>query len=536
MPSILKTTLKMKATWFAVLMLHSTWGWSQSAAATDVPEPTLAIQRYVVDGDNPLSADETSALLAPFLGEKRTMHDIESASNALEGAMRARGFLFHRMFIPEQKPVGGEIRLQVLGIKLGTVEVSGNEKFTNDNIRRSLTSLKEGEVPELQMLGRDVSASNTNPAKHVTVTFKESAQPGLVDAVVKVQDSPTLVFFTTLTGNQSVSGHAPEQNTYRISGGVQHANLFDRDQVATISYTTDPGNPSQVSLFAAYYQIPLYGTGMNVSASYIKSDINSGQVQQGGGAFDVSGSGQFAGVRLTRALNRVNALQQTVGVGLDDRLFKNSSTFASGAQANQQVQAEPKVGSRVLSLQYTFRNEPAWGDISGGLEYAANIGGGSANTVTTHTANGGNKNWDAWRFNLEAALQAAQWQYTGRIKGQYASKALIQGEQFGLGGAGSVRGFADRVVSGDYGYQWNLEALGPAMETLQMRPVFFLEGGWVHARSTGTSESLMSVGAGLRLTYQNMQAALDLAQVLDRNSAQTSGRPMRLNLAVSYRF
>ena len=72
----------------------------------------------MVDGDNPLSADETSALLAPFLGEKRTMHDIESASNALEGAMRARGFLFHRMFIPEQKPVGGEIRLQVLGIKL----------------------------------------------------------------------------------------------------------------------------------------------------------------------------------------------------------------------------------------------------------------------------------------------------------------------------------------------------------------------------------------------------------------------------------
>ena len=530
MPFKTKKIVRLKAVFLAVLMGQGAWSYAQSAIPAP-PEPTLDVQRYVIEGDNPLSADETRALLLPFVGEGRKLSDIEAAASTLERTMRQRGFAFHRMYVPVQKPTDGVIRLQVLGIKLGTVDVSGNEKFTTDNIRRSLTSLREGEVPEVQTLGRDVTASNTNPAKEVTVTFKESAQPGLVDAVVRVKDSPTLIFFTTLTGNQSLSDSPPSQNTYRISGGVQHANLFDRDHVATISYTTDPGNLSNVSLFGAYYQIPLYGTGMTVSASYTKSDVNSGQVQQGPFVFDLSGSGRFVGIRLTRALSRVDTLQQTIGMGLDDRLFNNNNTVNGGP-----IPGQADVGSRVATLQYSVRNQPSWGDIAGGIEYAVNIGGGSGNTTANHLANGGTKSWDAWRFNVEAAIQSAGWQYTGRLKGQFSDQALIPGEQFGLGGVNSVRGFADRVVSGDYGHQWSLEALGPAMGGLQLRPIVFLEGGRVHLRSTGVTESLMSAGAGLRFSHQNLQVALDLAQVLDRNSAATSKRPTRMHLAMFYRF
>ncbi len=518
---------RFKAICLAAMLGHSAGAFAQAAAPAEPAEPTLEIQRFVIDGDNPLSAEETSVLLAPFTGEKRALRDIEAASGALERAMRERGYAFHRSYVPVQKPTGGEVRLQVIGIKLGAVEVTGNDKFTTDNIRRSLTSLKEGEVPEVQTLGRDISASNTNPAKQVSVTFKESAQPNQVDAVVKVKDSPTLIFFTTLTGNQSLSDNGPSKNTYRISGGVQHANLFDLDHVATVSYTTDPGHPSDVSLFGAFYQIPIYGTGINVSASYTKSDINSGQVQQGAGVFDVSGSGRFTGFRVTRALHRINALQQTIGVGLDDRFFENSTTF-NGALV------QPNVGSRVLSLQYAFRNEPSWGDLAGGLDYAANVGGGSSNSDANHVANGGTKNWNAVRFNLEAVVQSAGWLYTGRIKGQYSGKSLISGEQFGLGGAGSVRGFSDRVVSGDYGHQWNLEALGPEIGDWQLRPVLFVEGGQVHSRSTGVTESVASAGAGLRLSRQNLHVALDVAQVMDGLSG--AGRPARLHLAMSYRF
>ncbi len=515
--------LRFKAVCLAALLSQSAWGQTPPA------EPTLDVTRYVIEGDNPLSADEAALLVAPYLGAKRKLSDIEAAAGALERVMRERGYSFHRMFVPVQKPAAGEVRLQVVGIKLGQVEVTGNEHFTTDNIRRSLSNLVEGEVPEVRTLGRDITASNNNPAKQVSVTFKESSEAGKVDAVVKVKDSPTTVFFAGLSGNQALSDQAPEQNTYRISGGVQFANLFERDHVATLSYTTDPRNPSDVSLFGAYYQVPFYGTGMNLSAYYTQSDINSGTVQQGAGVFEVSGSGTFIGARLTRALPRINALQQTVGIALDDRMFENKTTF-NGAPI------QPNVGSRVVSLQYLFRNEPGWGELAGGLEYLANVEGGANNTEADHTANGGTKNWKAWRFSLEASMAASGWDYTGRFKGQYTDHPLIAGEQFGLGGTNSVRGFTDRVVSGERGYQWNLEAKGPTLGGLQLRPVIFVDGGEVHALATGITETLASAGVGLRLVHRNLQLAADIAQVIDSESTQTGGNATRLHLGMSYRF
>lgn len=501
---------------------------AQTASPSEPTGPRLDIQRYVVDEGAPMSEQDIQALLAPFVGPGKTLRDIEGAAQALERTLRDRGYAFHRIFIPEQKPVDGVIRLGVLQIRVGTVAVSGNTRFSTDNIRRSLPALKEGEIPQVQLLGRDVTASNANPAKQITVTFKESAAPNAVDAAIRVKDVDPVTYFASLSLNEPVSQGSSASRTRRISGGFQHANLFDRDHVMTVSYTTDPGYPSDVSLIGAYYQFPIYGTGMNFSAAFTQSDVNSGQVRQGANVFDVSGSGRFFSLRLTRALNRVGAMQQTVGIGLDERYFNNSTTF-NGAQI------QPNVGSRVLSLQYTVRDEPQWGVVAGGVDVATNVGGGAANSSANHLANGGTRNWTALRYHVEAATLAGDWQVSGRLKGQLSGDALIAGEQFGLGGASSVRGFADRVTSGDSGYQWTLEGLAPAVGAYKIRPLVFLEGGRVSVKG-GASDTLMSVGAGIRMSFDQWQLALDLAKVLDRNRAETRSGPVRMHFAASYRF
>ncbi len=507
----------------------ATSAWAQIAAPAVVDGPSIDVKRYVIDGDLPLSEAEIATLLAPYVGEKRSLRHIEGAAAVLEQAVRTRGFAFHRLYVPAQKPVDGVVRLQVVSFKLGTVEVTGDEHFSTANIRRSLTGLVEGQVPEVRTIGRDVTASNANPAKQTTVTFKEGRQPSTVDAVARVRDTPPISYFATLTGNQSLAGNGPQANTFRLGGGFQHANLFDRDHVMTLSYTTDPGRVSSVSLLGAYYQLPLYGTGMNLAGYYTSSDVSSGTVQQGGGVFDVSGSGRFWGVRLSKVLPRFSALQQTVSVSLDSRFFENSTTFGG-------VKISPDVGARTVSLQYLFNTELSWGELAGNLDYVTNVGGGSGNNDAAYLANGGTRRWDAWRGSLVASMQSGGWRYMGRLKGQYWPKSLISGEQFGLGGANSVRGFGDRVVSGDHGFQWNLEASAPAFSTLQLRPVMFLEGGQVHTRSTGFTETVMSVGAGLRLTRQNLQLGMDVAKVLERNSTEPPGNPVRLHFAVTYRF
>ena len=64
----------------------------------------------------------------------------------------------------------------------------------------------------------------------------------------------------------------------------------------------------------------------------------------------------------------------------------------------------------------------------------------------------------------------------------------------------------------------------------------FLEGGEVYSRATGVNDTLMSAGIGMRWYRQNLQVSLDLAQVLDAQRGAVSERPVRMHLAMTYRF
>lgn len=519
--------LRLKLATAVLLACQAMAGHAQIAVPTP-PVPTLDITRFVIDGDALLSADEQQKVLAPFTGPKRSLTDIEQAAQALEKAIRDKGYAFHRAFVPVQKPVNGEIKLQIISFKVGKVEVTGNQNFTTDNIRRGLQGLREGEAPRVDLLGRDVSASNANPAKQIAVTFKESTEPTSVDALVRVQDTPPLAFYATLTGNHYVSGPGAEANVWRISGIAQHSNLFDRDHVMTLSYTTDVRQPRDVSLFGAYYQVPLYGLGATVSAYLTTSNINSGTVQQGAGVFNVSGSGRFGGLRYTQALPRLAQLQHTVAASFEDRLFRNSTTFNG-------VQITPDVSSRTVGLHYAMRSDVSWGEVLGGVDYVTNVGGGDNNNDVAFAANGGVRRWDVFRYNLTASAKLSNWNLTGKLRGQASGKNLISGEQLGLGGVGTVRGFNDRVVAGDEGLQWSVESTGPELFGTPLKPAVFVDGGRVKMRATGVSESLTSVGAGVRFAREKVLMSLDVAQAVDGPSF-TTGHPWRLHFNASYRF
>ncbi len=512
---------------------------AQTAASTAAPaafsvaEPRLEIKKYLIDGVNPISAAETTQLLAPFTGEQQALSQIEQAAMTLEKALKAEGFVFHRVFVPVQKPKDGEVTLQIIQFTIDKVNVSGNDNFSTENIRRSMPTLLEGSVPDIRDIGADLTAANSNPAKHVTVTFKESAKPDSIDAAVKVKDAKPLSYFVGYTGNLPASGKNPDDSISRVSAGFQHANLFDRDHVASFSYTTDPTKIDKVTLIGVYYQFPVYGQGLNVSAYYTSSDINSGAAAPGGP--DVTGRGKFLGVRLSKSLPRTGPLSQTISVAIDDRHFESTLTNAIPGLPDQNV------GSRPLSARYTFRRDEPWGNFGGNLEYAFNLEGGTANNELNYRGQvlaPADQKWQAWRFGLDGNYRTDQWLVSGRLRGQISSNSLISGEKFSLGGANSVRGFADARVRGDSGYLVNIEGLGPEMWAPQLRPVLFLDGGEVNSNGflSGVRESLWSLGAGLRWSYQKFDFSADLAYVLKADSAETEKNPLRFHLSAFYRF
>ena len=486
-------------------------------------ELTLDVGRYVIEGDNPLSAADTEVVLAPFVGRGKALGDLEAASEALEKAIRGRGYSFHRVIVPAQKPEGGVVKLEVLRYTVGKVVVSGNEHFSAENVRQSLPSLKEGEPPNAAALGRDLGTANEHPSKRVAATFKEGDTPDTLDVELRVRDVPPVTTFVGV--NNTGTGST---GYYRVTLGHQRTNLFDRDHTATVSYTTSPDYMNSLRQYGLFYQIPFYGYGGNLSLYYAKSDVNTGRIPQGGGFFDIAGGGEFYGARYTQSLARLGPYTHALAVGIDQKGFTNGSKFGV-------IRVNPDVATRPLTLRYQGRVEQEWGQFGGYIDYTRNLRGGTDGGRDNFAAFGADRTWSAWHYGLDVSAPAGDWLLSGRLRGQWTNQTLVPGEQFGITGVYTVRGFLEREFAGDRGWNVNLEARAPSLGE-NLVPVFFYDTAGARALSTETSDTVASMGVGLRWSWQQkLEIATDLAYVLNGTTGVTTGGA-RAHFSLFYRF
>ncbi|MBC7779038.1 MAG: ShlB/FhaC/HecB family hemolysin secretion/activation protein [Proteobacteria bacterium] len=507
-------------------------------------EVLLVVTRYQVIGTNPLGAEETEAVLKPYLGEHRSLASLEASAIALETRMRERGFAFHRVIVPAQRPELGVVRLEVLRFTLGNVNVSGNRFFTRENVLKSVPALKTGDAPDVVELARQLSLANEHPAKRLTVTMRESTTSDALDAEVQVRDVQSSQLFIGLVGNTRDEYNLINRNTgyTRLTLGYQNSNLFDLDHVGTLAYTTSPEELDAVRQYAGFYSLPLYALSSQVSAFYVQSDVDTGSVPVGGVPFNVSGRGKFYGARFTYTLPRVADVTQLLSVAYDVRSFENTIDVLGGVLPGTPVTTRP------LSVRYQARGERAWGGASGYVEYAVNVSGSDSASFDA-ARNGATDSWDAFRAGFDANYLWNRWVLATRLRGQFSSDILIPGEQFGVGGATSVRGLREREYAGERGYSVTLEGVGPALVG-DARPVVFLDHGYAYQRQTplpvagviNGGQSATSTGVGVRWNWQRkLDVSADLAYVLEglKDAPGVEGTPaghVKLHFSVFYRF
>lgn len=518
---------------------------SASASAAAPGDILLEVKRFEVVGANPLSDSETAGALAPHLGPHRSLATLEAAAAALEARLREGGYSFHRVIIPAQKPVDGVVKLEILQFPLATVEVTGNQNFSADNIRRSLPGLVSGSSPDVRAVSRDLGLANEHPSKRVAIVLKESAKADALDAEIRVRDVAPGMFFAGLTGNsRDAYNEINEATGYtRLTIGYQNTNLFDLDHALTLSYTTSPDHLDRVKQYGAFYWVPLYGYATSVQAYYIRSEVNTGSVAFGtSAAYNVTGKGEFIGARVIHSLPRFREITHNVSLAIDDRYFDNNSTFADNTVFFGIPTSSP-LRTRPLSLRYAARYEQAWGGVGARIEQVSNLSGGSYNNDATYQPYGP-RNWSALRYGIEASHALRDWGLSARLQGQYSNDSLYSGEQLGLGGVASVRGLRDREISGDTGYTLTLEALGPQLAE-SLRPVLFFDAGSVDRSANdglGSGDNAASIGLGARWNWdRRFDVSADLAYVLNGLASQgtvtgTAAGDIKLNFSLFYRF
>ena len=487
----------------------------------------FAVNHYEVSGDNPLPAAATDAILEPFKGVKHGLSDLTAAAKGFEQALRAKGFIFHRVVLPPQTVEHETVQLKVTALTLGTVSVSGNKHFSEANVRRTAPSLKPDATPNIKRLARSLALANDHPDRHLTLNLKESDKPDKIDAELAVQDRRPWAVFANFNNLGT-----PDLATTRLAVGAQHSNLLGMDDAATVIYTTSPEDTENVKQAVVNYRMPTYSLAGVSTFYYAHSDINNGRIQE---VFDVSGAGDFYGYAYSQYLNQVGPWRQQVGIGIDDRLFVNKVSF-QGRPIGGQVRSRP------LTLSYQGAYRGSWLTADLNLSYVRNLGGGDHNDGRNYerARKQSRAGWDAFRYETRVtASLPREWQAVVMFEGQVASEAMIAGEQFGVGGVGSVRGFQERGVTGDDGERLGIEIWAPPLP-YNLRLLAFFDAGHVERYFSQVGEIdhdvIASTGLGLRWQWrQQLSLAVDYGQDID-DARDRSASGTKCHVSLTYRY
>jgi hemolysin activation/secretion protein len=478
---------------------------ARQAPIASVPPPVFPIKGFKVTGDNPLGEAGTQRVLAPYVRNDASLETLQQAAGALEKELREKGYGLHRVALPPQE-IGSAVTLTVVKFTIGKVDIEGRSIYDEANVRRTLPELREGGTPNFGTLAIQTAIANENANKQVQVALKESEEPDRIDATIKVNERKPWEFGVGLSNAGTANSG---RDRFTVSGS--HSNVWNLDHQFVGAYTTSLQRPGDVKQLGLTYRVPLYAAGGVAGATYTRSDVVGNF-----GSFTSTGAGHTFGLNYTQYLAPQGGRRSYVTLGIEDKLFKATEID------RQPVPGAVDRRSAPVTLGYTARTEADAYVYGYDVSLAVNTGLGAHDDIASYQAEDpriATVHWKALRGNISYVAPFAQnWLLSARGSWQASPDVLISGEQFGLGGLGSVRGTdIDRPITGDSGLAGTVEVQTPEL-TQGLRLLGFVDAGWLsNHKANGanrlSSDHLASAGVGLRYAQGPFALSMDYGRI-----------------------
>jgi hemolysin activation/secretion protein len=426
--------------------------WEERAnwAAAEEEDPRLFVAEYRVQGSTKLDANEIGRAVYPYLGEERTLEDLEGARMALEKAFHQKGYQSVTVELPQQRGRGGVVYLRVMENKVGRLRVTGSRFFDIEKVRRRARSLREGEVPNFEEVQREILALNRHPDRRVIPTLRPGAEAGTIDVDLEIQD--TFPFHGAVELNNRYS---PNTTPLRLDLSARYTNLWQEGHTVGFGFQIAPENPDDATIFTGFYLLPVPGAD-NLSFMLTGTQQNSDVSTLGGSAS--AGNGTIVGARLIYTLPMGEGFFHSLSFGWDYKNFKQDLTLVEGEDPLQ-----APVTYYPFSLAYTasWIGEGYQTELAGSLNWLFRGWGSSVEDFDTRRF-GSDGGYLYFRGNVSHARTLPYgFQIFGEVQGQLANQPLVDSEQFSGGGLYTVRGYLESVVLGDSAIATTVELRSP---------------------------------------------------------------------------
>lgn len=494
------------------------------------------IWEFRVQGNTLLDTRRIERAVYPFLGPKKTIQNVDAAVAALNQEYRHDGYPTVLVDIPEQEVRQGIVRLRVTEGKVDRLRISGSRYYSLGRIREELPALAPGNIPHLPMVQKQMTALSQESADRViTPVMRPGRTPGTIEVELKVKDE------LPLHGSLEVNGRNSANTTRsRMVGMLRYDNLWQRMHSLSVQYQLSPEKSDEVKVLAGTYMLPLGNDGDKLVLYGILSKSNSEVASAG--ALSVLGEGTIVGTRFVKPLEGTNDYFHSLSFGADYKDFKEGVVLSGADTLNTPISYMP------FALRYdaTVREENAITTFGVGANFGLRGLVGRQNEFENKRIfSRSNFFYLSGNYSRRQSLPH-KFELRGRLGWQLANSPLISTEQFGAGGAESVRGYFESQALGDDGVSASLELHSPFLgrkswTSLQdLHALMFIDGAALRIREPlpGNADSydLASAGLGLRLkVLQHINAALDMAYPFKASGPVEEGES-RLDFRLAYEF
>jgi hemolysin activation/secretion protein len=465
------------------------------------------ITQFLIQGNSLLPVETLVQLTRPYTGESRVYGDIQKALESIENAYRKAGYGAVRVYVPEQDISTGFVQINIVETKLNNIVSELTTHFDRDNILASLPTLQQGKSPNTSKISDNVQLVNENPAKKVEVVMGIGETENTIDATVKVrEENPVSVMLTADNSGNASTGQS------RIGATLTHANLFNRDQVAALSYLTAAEKPDAVQIMSLGYHVPIFSWNDSFDLAIGYSNVSAGATSIPSGMLGFSGRGMVSSIRYNHNLARKGEYSHKIITSLEQKDYDNSCSINGMSDACGSAGEDISVQPITIGYAGTWLKPGLMADFNFGI--SSNIGGSSVEQFNKVLPNReAVRSYQIQRFgvNILSTFGQSDWQWRLAMQAQNSESALIPGEQIGLAGANSLRSLGERQLAADTGRALTTEVYTPDLSHWlgtnrgNLRLLAFVDsvnGQNNHATgATLSSLAATSIGLGARYNY-----------------------------------
>ncbi len=458
-------------------------------------------------GNSVFASDVLEPLVADRFGSSLSLAELRALAARIDAHYHAMGYLLARTVIPQQDFARSDrtVEFRVLEGTLGEIRVQGSERFSDERVARMVrdrVGVRPGDVVHVHDLERALAGLNRSTDLELKSSLQPGQSTGSTDLVVQVHEPK----FVDLHVEANNFGSAAT-GRYRVSPGVHLSGLSRRGDSLAVNAVL---SPESSNLYAAqlHYRTPVRQGRTQVAAYVSAGNFDVGRELS---VLEIEGRNFAWGVGMSRSFVPTPSASVTFDAWFEARDLR------------QQMLGFTTSDDRIRKLRVgaTYDWTAGGGRTLVGANIHAGLGerfGGMAaeSVLSSRSFARADNSFTRLSYDITRVQPIApRWLLLGRLVGQHAFDSLVAGEQWAIGGAGSVRGHAQSAYSGDSGQTLMLEArysLLPARNRYQL--VTFAERGRVSLRmplvDQPGSRTLSGAGVGVRASIDRWQVRADV--------------------------